>query len=76
MDYCDGTIDISHMSAEERREHYRHINQLTTCPCVYCTSPCRQGGEVANCDRYQEWREFNMQIRGWKKNGQKKKPSR
>ena len=63
----DDVIDITHMTAEERREHYRHLNQLSTCPCVYCTSPCRRNSEVAECDAYQEWREFNMQIRGWKK---------
>ena len=56
----DDVIDITHMTAEERREHYRHLNQLSTCPCVYCVSPCARNSEVAECDSYQEWREFNM----------------
>lgn len=67
MTMDDDVIDITHMTAEERREHYRHLNQLSTCPCVYCTSHCARNSEVAECDAYQEWREFNMQIRGWKK---------
>lgn len=73
---ADDVIDITHMTPEERREHYRHISQLSTCPCVYCQSPCRLTGEVANCEPYQEWREFNMTIRGWKKRNEKKKPAR
>lgn len=63
----DGTINITNMTPEERREHYRRLNQLSTCPCVYCVSPCARNLEIAECEEYQEWRDFDMQIRGWRK---------
>ena len=63
----DGTIDITHMTEEDRREHYRRINQLTTCPCVNCSAICDRWDRIASCGPYQEWREFNMQLRGYKK---------
>ena len=60
----DGTIDITHLTEEDRREHYRRINQLTTCPCVNCTADCNRWETVASCDPYQEWLEYNRPIRG------------
>lgn len=61
----DGTIDITHMTEEDRREHYRRINQLTTCPCCYCQAICDRASAVAECEPYQQWREYNEPRRGY-----------
>ena len=63
----DGTIDITHMTEEDRREHYRRINQLTTCPCYMCTAVCDQWRHVAECEPYQAWLEYNEPRRGRRK---------
>ena len=60
----DGTIDITHLSEEDRREHYRRINQLMTCPCVHCTADCNRWEETAHCQPYQTWKEYNRARRG------------
>ena len=63
----DDIIDVSHITEEDRREHMRRINQLATCPCMNCTAECNRWMNVASCDAYQEWREYNMHRRGRKR---------
>lgn len=63
----DGTIDITHMTDEDRREHLRRISQLQTCPCVYCTTICDRRSTVAECDPYQDWLRHNEKLRGIKR---------
>lgn len=56
-------IDVSHMTEEDRREHMRRMNQLTTCPCMNCQAICDRWSTVAECDAYQEWLDRNMRPR-------------
>lgn len=56
----DDTIDVSHCTEEDRREHFRRLNQLTTCPCCYCQAICDRWSTVAECEAYQTWLDHNQ----------------
>ena len=60
----DDTIDLSHLTEEDRREYMRRISQLTSCPCVNCTADCLRWENIASCEPYQDWKERNQTIRG------------
>lgn len=48
-------IDISWMDPEQLRVHLRRTSELTSCPCMRCTSVCDSLSTVENCDAYQLW---------------------
>lgn len=59
----DGTINLSALTEEDRREHFRRLSQLNTCPCVYCTAICDRASTVAECEPYQTWLDHNQRHR-------------
>lgn len=56
-------IDLRDMTDEDRREHFRRLDQLTTCPCVHCTAVCDRASIVAECRPYQQWYYLNIHRR-------------
>ena len=56
----DDVIDVSHMSDEDRRKHFRRLDELTTCPCCYCQETCDHWTHISECDAYQEWMEWAL----------------
>ena len=56
----DNTIDISHMSSAEYKNHMRRLEQLTTCPCVNCVKICDRWSTVQQCEPYQAWLQRNV----------------
>ena len=59
----DDVIDLSSLTEEDRREHFRRLDQLTTCPCCYCTKICDRVDIMANCAPYQAWLDYQTPRR-------------
>ena len=59
----DDVIDLSSLTEEDRREHFRRLDQLTTCPCCYCTKICDRVDIMANCEPYQAWLDYQTPRR-------------
>lgn len=53
-------IDVTHMTEEERREHFRRLDELTTCPCSKCQEECDHWTHISECERYQEWMQWAL----------------
>lgn len=54
----DDVIDVTHLSEEDRKNHMRRLDELTTCPCNYCTEICDHWAHISECDPYHEWMEW------------------
>lgn len=37
-------------------EDLRHLDELTTCPCAYCSSYCASYEYLFSCERYKKWK--------------------
>ena len=59
----EDVIDLSKLSEEDRREHFRRLEQLTTCPCCYCQKICDRVDIMADCEPYQAWLDYQMPRR-------------
>lgn len=59
----DDVIDVTHLTEEDRREHMRRLQQLTTCPCFNCTLVCDRVSIMHSCEPYQTWLDYQMPER-------------
>lgn len=59
----DDVIDLRDLTEEDRKNHFRRLDQLATCPCVRCTAICDRASTVANCAAYQRWYNRNIHRR-------------
>jgi hypothetical protein len=56
-------IDLSDLSDEDRREHFRRLDDLNSCPCWQCVRICDRLSTVNNCEPYQRWLERRAERR-------------
>lgn len=59
----DDVIDLRDLTEEDRKNHFRRLDQLATCPCVYCTEICDRASTIAECFPYQQWYYLNVHRR-------------